>query len=296
MRPGLKSIFATMPVVVLLCVLYDRRLVSYLTQEIKIRLKFETSKKIYSIDLSDEFERSKHLVKSFDVLEELKRDGYSPTYVSVPSMTRRGWNILISNRRNISEHKGIVTVIGVKSNHSVALLSQDSVARKNLESANESLWRSGNETHITKTNHSNTVNKSERGEKNQYDSLKKTNETKLVLKVPNVVHYVFLGSDLSFTFTNYLSYRSVDRFIKPDQIFVHGDHVPSGKWWNRTIVEVQNIYHIKRTYSNKAPNGELYKYPAHISDYMRTETLLSEYIDSTHTLFLEAEFEKDRIH
>src|SRR6218665_3248010 len=130
MRPGLKSIFATMPVVVLLCVLYDRRLVSYLTQEIKIRLKFETSKKIYSIDLSDEFERSKHLAQSFDVLEELKRDGYSPKYVSVTSMTSRGWDILISNRSSVSEHKNTVIVIGAKSNHSVASLPQDSAARK----------------------------------------------------------------------------------------------------------------------------------------------------------------------
>src|SRR6218665_2968442 len=101
------------------------------------------------------------------------------------------------------------------------------------------------------------------------------NSTK-ALRVPNVVHYVFLGSDLTFTFCNYLSYRSVERFIRPNQIFVHGDHVPSGKWWNRTIDEVKNIYHVKRRYTNKAPNGQQYKYPAHISDYMRAETLLSK--------------------
>src|SRR6218665_203648 len=101
------------------------------------------------------------------------------------------------------------------------------------------------------------------------------NSTK-AFRVPNVVHYVFLGSDLTFTFCNYLSYRSVERFIRPNQIFVHGDHVPSGKWWNRTIDEVKNIYHVKRRYTNKAPNGQQYKYPAHISDYMRAETLLSK--------------------
>src|SRR6218665_970667 len=97
-----------------------------------------------------------------------------------------------------------------------------------------------------------------------------------VLRVPNVVHYVFLGSDLNFTFINYLSYRSVDRFIRPDQIFVHGDHTPSGKWWNRTIDDVKDIYHVKRNYSNNAPNGQTYNHPAHISDYMRAEILLSK--------------------
>ena len=97
-----------------------------------------------------------------------------------------------------------------------------------------------------------------------------------VLRVPNVVHYVFLGLDLNFTFANYLSYRSVNRFIRPDQIFVHGDHTPSGKWWNRTIEEVKNIYYVKRTYSKKAPSGQPYNHTAHISDYMRTEILLSK--------------------
>src|SRR6218665_3809803 len=96
------------------------------------------------------------------------------------------------------------------------------------------------------------------------------------VRVPNVVHYVFLGSDLTFTFNNYLSYRSVDRFIRPDQIFVHVDHTPSGKWWNRTIDEVKNIYHVKRKYSDKAPNGIPFKFPAHISDYVRAEILLSK--------------------
>ena len=101
------------------------------------------------------------------------------------------------------------------------------------------------------------------------------NSTK-TFRVPNVVHYVFLGSDLNFTFVNYLSYRSVERFIKPNQIFVHGDHTPDGKWWNRTVEEVKNIYHVKRTYTRKAPNGQPYRFPAHISDYMRAETLLSK--------------------
>lgn len=97
------------------------------------------------------------------------------------------------------------------------------------------------------------------------------------LKVPNVVHYVYTGPGLRFTFVNYLSYRSAGRYIRPDQIFVHGDHAPSGPWWNRTVREVKDIYHVKRIPSKTAPNGKAYIYQAHISDFMRTEILLRRY-------------------
>lgn len=105
-----------------------------------------------------------------------------------------------------------------------------------------------------------------------------SNETTSVrFLVPNVVHYIIFGKDLQFTFTNYLSYLSVERFIQPDKIFVHGDNIPSGQWWNLTIQNVRNIYHVNRTYSRRAPNGMPFKYAAHISDYLRTEILLRKY-------------------
>lgn len=98
--------------------------------------------------------------------------------------------------------------------------------------------------------------------------------TSLTFLVPNVVHYIIFGTDQNFTFTHYLSFLSVERFIQPEQIFVHGDKIPSGHWWNLTLYHVRNIYHVKRTYSRTAPNGKAFKFAAHVSDYLRTEILL----------------------
>lgn len=102
----------------------------------------------------------------------------------------------------------------------------------------------------------------------------RSKSTSLTLLVPNVVHYIIFGTDQNFTFTHYLSFLSVERFIQPEKIFVHGDNIPSGHWWNLTIYNVRNIYHVKRTYSRTAPNGKAFKFAAHVSDYLRTEILL----------------------
>ena len=103
------------------------------------------------------------------------------------------------------------------------------------------------------------------------------NCTKQKVIVPNVVHYVFIGSDFEFKFMTYLSFLSVERFLKPAQIFIHGNVIPSGKWWNVTVEQVRNIYHVQRSLPERAPNGQPFKYTAHVSDYMRAEILLREY-------------------
>lgn len=76
-----------------------------------------------------------------------------------------------------------------------------------------------------------------------YRPPKRTSEV-LRKVVPNVVHYIQIGVARNFSFYEYLSFLSVEKFQKPDQIFVHGDMTPEGPWWNRTIQEVPNIYHV----------------------------------------------------
>lgn len=60
--------------------------------------------------------------------------------------------------------------------------------------------------------------------------------------VPNRVHYVYFGCKKHFTYLNYLSFYSVHKFIKPELIILHGNCIPKGDWWRRTIKEVANIY------------------------------------------------------
>jgi len=97
-----------------------------------------------------------------------------------------------------------------------------------------------------------------------------------LLVVPNVVHYVWLGTDLSFNLIQYLSFFSVKRHIRPDYIFVHGEVGPSGPWWDKAVQEISNIYHVLGTAPKNAYNGMRLIYPAHESDLFRTELLYSK--------------------
>lgn len=55
--------------------------------------------------------------------------------------------------------------------------------------------------------------------------------------VPNIVHYVSFGIN-KFQFLNYLSFLSVHKFIRPVVIYVHGDALPYGEWWEKTLKEI----------------------------------------------------------
>ena len=62
--------------------------------------------------------------------------------------------------------------------------------------------------------------------------------------VPNVVHYIHFGKTLKFEFVNYLNVLGVHKFMKPNYIIFHGDAAITGKWWNRTVTEVPNLYRV----------------------------------------------------
>lgn len=95
-----------------------------------------------------------------------------------------------------------------------------------------------------------------------------------VLLVPNVVHYVWLGTDLEFKFIHYVSFLSASRYIRPVCILVYGEAGPRGDWWQRTVAEVDNIFHVHVKTPTHALNGEKFRFTAHASDQLRAEILL----------------------
>jgi hypothetical protein len=97
-------------------------------------------------------------------------------------------------------------------------------------------------------------------------------------RVPNLVHYVY-GYPLAenpMTFLMYISFLSVHKFISPRYIFIHGDALPHGYWWNRTTTDVDNIYFVNMTFSmpHQVFGKPLIK-PEHVADILRLDVLYS---------------------
>ena len=98
--------------------------------------------------------------------------------------------------------------------------------------------------------------------------------------VPNVVHYVLYGKNATresvpFDFQHYLSFRSASNFLKPQYIFIHGDVVPVGKWWARTVADVDNLYHVYRKRQTTI-HGEKITYIQHLADYIRLTVIIGK--------------------
>lgn len=93
--------------------------------------------------------------------------------------------------------------------------------------------------------------------------------------VPSVVHYVWLSDDLTFSSINYLSFLSVERFLRPDFIFVFGETPQNGVWWQRVVAEVHCLYHVRVDRPRVSPNGKPFKFLAHSSDFLRFDLRLT---------------------
>ena len=104
--------------------------------------------------------------------------------------------------------------------------------------------------------------------------------------VPNVVHYVWFKADRPFTFMHYLSFLSVQRYLAPDRVLLHGDALlRSGVWWERALSEVDNLYFVNRTRPYKAPNGVELGYIEHAADIARLGIVLGEWMEMMFEVF-----------
>jgi hypothetical protein len=93
--------------------------------------------------------------------------------------------------------------------------------------------------------------------------------------VPNIVHFIWFHHPLEFKFRTYLTYLSVYKFIKPHYILLHGDVTPTGYWWNRTVADVPNIYHV-HVDDKKSMFGQNFAYPTQHSDVLRLYIILGK--------------------
>ena len=66
------------------------------------------------------------------------------------------------------------------------------------------------------------------------------NVTSPLYVVPNIVHFIWFADSASkqMTFINYVSVLSAHRVQKPDSIWFHCNHLPTGDWWERLWREV----------------------------------------------------------
>ena len=90
-------------------------------------------------------------------------------------------------------------------------------------------------------------------------------------KVPNIVHYVSFNR-YEWKFLNYISMRSAHQYIRPHAIFLHGDTLPFGYWWNRTVQDIPNVYHVFREKPRRI-QGRLIQWLEHSSDITRIMTV-----------------------
>ncbi|XP_021376577.1 uncharacterized protein LOC110465226 isoform X2 [Mizuhopecten yessoensis] len=65
------------------------------------------------------------------------------------------------------------------------------------------------------------------------------------LPVPNVIHYVWYGMR-PMRFYHFLSVYSSFKIQKPCVIFIHGDFMPTGEYWNFLLTVVPNIIFLQQ--------------------------------------------------
>ena len=106
--------------------------------------------------------------------------------------------------------------------------------------------------------------------------------TSASLVVANVVHYILFKNssdntkNFKFLFQHYLSFRSVHQFIRPRYIFLHGDLIPEGEWWQRTLQEIDNLYHVYCEKPTKIHDKAI-SFVEHASDIKRLTLLIGKY-------------------
>lgn len=92
------------------------------------------------------------------------------------------------------------------------------------------------------------------------------------LPVPKLVHYVMFNMK-NFYFYNLLSVLSSYRILRPCFIFIHGNVIPEGKWWNHLLDIVPNIVFINTEIPHEIFQNKV-NVIQHQSDVVRLRVML----------------------
>ena len=90
--------------------------------------------------------------------------------------------------------------------------------------------------------------------------------------IPNIVHYVWLGSH-TFSFFSYLSLLSSLHVFKADTVYIHGNQYPKGKYWDR-VKRNDRVKFIFREVPSTVFGHIIGAKLSHASDFIRVDVLL----------------------
>ena len=115
------------------------------------------------------------------------------------------------------------------------------------------------------------------------NSLKSLTTTRVdPFSVPNIVHYVWLEEKEEMQFYQFLSLKSVSKYMNPDIIYFHCDNEPTGIWWQEAKYSIKML----RIENMEPPTeilGNEVTLSGHKSDIARIEILIKHggiYIDT----------------
>jgi hypothetical protein len=93
-------------------------------------------------------------------------------------------------------------------------------------------------------------------------------------RIPNIVHFIYglKGPDEPLYYFHYLAVLSALLVNKPDAIYFHYQHRPSGPWWD----EVERIVIPVQRAAREIVEGKRLAHYAHRADIMRLEVLIEQ--------------------
>jgi hypothetical protein len=78
------------------------------------------------------------------------------------------------------------------------------------------------------------------------------------------------------TFLQYVSMLGVERHIRPSHVLLHGDVIPHGQWWQRTVSDVTNIYYVNTSMAPTHIYGHRLHRVEHRTDLLRYNVIYGD--------------------